>query len=217
VNLSLPAFILTLLTLAAPAQRACAQASSVVEGRLTLALGPARKWASRYPGSGVEASEVHPVPAVVFLEGDLPRAPAADSVVSILQEGGRFVPGALAVRSGTVVRFPNGDPFYHNVFSYAGPRFDLGRYPFGESREVLFDRPGIVRTYCEIHEFMRAVILVTDHGFHAVVDEDGSFRIAGVPAGRYTLKAYHPDFGTTETPVVVPVGGTVSVALEMGG
>jgi hypothetical protein len=116
-----------------------------------------------------------------------------------------------------VVRFPNADPFFHNVFSYSGPRFDLGRYPSGQSREVLFDRPGIVRTYCEIHEFMRGVVLVTDHGFHAVAGEDGAFRIAGIPPGRYTVRAYHPDFGAVEVPVTVTAGATVSVSLELGG
>jgi plastocyanin len=211
------ALILTFAALFATAEQSHAQASGVVEGRIALAPEPARRWPQRYPGSGTATTEIHPVSAVVYLEGDLPRSAGADSAVSILQEGGRFVPGAVAVRTGTVVRFPNDDPYYHNVFSYAGPRFDLGRYPTGESREVVFDRPGIVRTYCEIHEFMRAVILVTDHGFHAVVGEDGTFRIAGVPAGRYTIKAYHPDFGVTEAEVVVPARGSVSVSLEMGG
>jgi plastocyanin len=159
---------------------------------------------------------MHAVPAVVYLEGALPRAPSADTA-TMTQEGGRFLPGALAVRSGTVVRFPNADPFFHNVFSYSGPRFDLGRYPPGESREVLFDRPGIVRTFCEIHEFMRAVVLVTDHGFHAVVDDDGRFRITGVPPGRYTLRAYHPDFGSAEVPISIAPGETSVASLVLGG
>jgi hypothetical protein len=126
------------------------------------------------------------------------------------------VPAALAVRTGTVVRFPNADPYYHNVFSYSGPRFDLGRYAPGESREVVLDEPGIVRTYCEIHEFMRAVVVVTDHGFHAVVGDDGRFSITGVPPGSYTLRSYHPDLGTTETPVTVQGGATATVTLELG-
>ena len=81
---------------------------------------------------------------------------------------------------------------------------------------MVFDEPGIVRAYCEIHEFMRAVILVTDHGFHAVVGDDGGFRIGGVPPGSYTLRAYHPDLGTAETPVSITMGGTATVSLELG-
>jgi plastocyanin len=192
-----------------------AQATGVVEGRIDLPLSAARKWALRYPGSGGGAASVHEVPAVVFLEGDLPSVSSADTVV-MKQEGGRFVPGALAVVSGSVVSFPNADPYFHNVFSYSGPRFDLGRYPPGVSRSVRFDRPGIVRTYCEIHEFMRAVVLVTDHGFHAVAGPDGTFRIAGIPPGRYTVRAYHPDFGTTDAQVSVEAGATVVVPLGLG-
>lgn len=194
-----------------------AQQAGAVEGFLSLRAEPARKWVSRYPGKGASLELVDPVPAVVYLTGDLPVAEPSDTPVSMVQEGRHFVPGALAVRTGTVVRFPNRDPFYHNVFSYAGPRFDLGRYPSGESREVVFDEPGVVPVYCEIHEFMRAVVLVTDHRFHAVVGEDGRFRIDRVPPGDYRLHGYHPDLGATEASVSVTENGTTRVTLELGG
>jgi len=72
------------------------------------------------------------------------------------------MPAAMVVPVGTTVRFPNQDTFFHNVFSYSGPaRFDLGRYPRGESKDVRFDEAGIVKVYCEVHEFMRAVVVVT--------------------------------------------------------
>jgi hypothetical protein len=127
-----------------------------------------------------------------------------------------FDPGAITILPGTVVRFPNQDPFFHNVFSFGStPRFDLGRYPEGESREVRFDMPGIVNVYCEVHEYMRAVILVTSHSFHAVVQEDGQFRIDGVPPGEYTLAVYHPDLGVRRESVTVSGGQTIR--LEVGG
>lgn len=160
-------------------------------------------------------AEVQAVPPVVYLEGDLPSAPEPGAPVTLSQEGGRFVPGALAVVTGTVVRFPNADPYYHNVFSYSGPRFDLGRYPPGDSREVTFDEPGIVSVHCEIHGHMRAVVLVTNHRYHAVVADDGSFRIEGVPPGTYVLSAFHPDLGTTELPVTVEAGLRTRVAVEL--
>ena len=200
-----------LLAVVTSPEPASAQQPGAVAGTLALRPVPPKKSASS------SRSERCPRKAVVFLSGDLPAAAAADTAVSIVQEGGRFRPGALAVRTGTVVRFPNADPFYHNVFSYSGPRFDLGRYPPGESREVVFDQPGIVRAYCEIHEHMRAVVVVTDHGFHAVVGEDGTFSITGVPPGSYTLTAYHPDYGTVETPVSVSTGVTARITLELGG
>ena len=209
-------FVLMLLPLWAPLRPLWGQEAGVIEGRLDLRLGPQRRWASRYPGAGPPSAKVHTVPAVVYLLGDFPAEGPVTAVRDIVQRDGVFTPGALAVRTGTTVRFPNEDPYVHNVFSYADPRFDLGRYPEGESREVAFDEPGIVRVYCEIHEYMRAVVLVTDHSFHAVVSEDGTFRIGDVPAGEYTLSAYHPDVGSIDERVTVPEGGTARAALELG-
>ena len=210
-------FVLTLIPAPGIAPPLLGQEAGVIEGTLSLRLGPPRRWASRYPGAGPTSAKVHPVPAVVYLLGDFAEEDPVTAVRDIAQRGGVFLPGALAVRAGTVVRFPNEDPYVHNVFSYADPRFDLGRYPAGESREVVFDAAGIVRVYCEIHEYMRAVVLVTEHSFHDVVSEDGTFRIAGVPPGEYTLAAYHPDVGSLEERVTVSEGGTVRVALQLGG
>ena len=210
-------FVLTLIPAPGIAPPLVGQEAGVIEGTLSLRLGPQRRWASRYPGAGPTSAKVHPVPAVVYLLGDFPEEDPVTAVRDIAQRGGVFLPGALAVRVGTVVRFPNEDPYVHNVFSYADPRFDLGRYPAGESREVVFDAAGIVRVYCEIHEYMRAVVLVSEHSFHDVVSEDGTFRIAGVPPGEYTLAAYHPDVGSLEERVAVSEGGTVRVALQLGG
>ena len=98
------------------------------------------------------------------------------------------MPYVLAVTVGSTVDFPNSDRIYHNVFSLSKPRrFDLGRYPRGQSRSVRFDRPGVVRVFCEIHSHMSAFILVFAHRFFAVTDAEGRYRIDDVPPGTYTL------------------------------
>jgi hypothetical protein len=125
-----------------------------------------------------------------------------------------FRPGVLVIGVGATVEFPNQDPFFHNVFSYSAPkRFDLGRYPRGESRSVTFDEPGMVKVYCEVHDFMRSVIVVTEHTLHAVAGPDGSFSITGVPAGRHTLLLWHPEHGSREVTVEVRDGATARVEL----
>ncbi len=210
------ALLLALPPASGVARALVAQETGVIEGTVSLRLGPQRRLAARYPGAGPTSGKVHPVPAVVYLLGNFPEEGPVTAVRDIVQRDGVFLPGAVVVRSGTVVRFPNEDPYFHNVFSYADPRFDLGRYPEGESREVLFDAPGIVRVYCEIHEHMRAVVLVTEHRFHDVVSEDGAFRIDGIPPGEYTLAAYHPDLGSLEERIVVLGGGTARVLLQLG-
>jgi plastocyanin len=190
-----------------------------IEGEVTLKLRPPRRSASRYPGRRAKAHPVQALPAVAYLrgrvEGAAARGPSAPP--SMAQRDTAFAPGVLTIQVGTSVRFPNQDPFFHNVFSYSKTeRFDLGRYPKGQAKSVVFDEPGIVNVYCEVHEFMRAAIIVTENPFSAVVGEDGRFVIEGVPPGEYTLVVWHADLGTVEETVVVPDGGAARVSVELG-
>jgi len=122
----------------------------------------------------------------------------------------------LVIPVGTSVDFPNQDPFFHNVFSYSSAkRFDLGRYPRGESRRVVFDRPGVVKVYCEIHQWMRSAVVVVENPFHAEVGTDGSFSIAGVPPGRYRLAVWDFDRGQRTVEVAVPAQGSARVDVRL--
>ncbi len=156
---------------------------------------------------------------MAYLKGRIAGAPPLppDRDPVMMQHDTAFVPSTLAIPVGTTVSFPNDDPFFHNVFSYSRTkRFDLGRYPKGTAKEVTFDEPGIVKVYCEVHNFMRAVIVVTENPFSSVVAEDGSFRIDGVPPGTYTLVIWHADLGEVEQSVVVPADGAVHVKATLG-
>lgn len=195
--------------------------SAVIEGTVWAEPGPARKTAPRYPAGAAPARPMQAVPVVVYLEDTSGStgsgAGAALATVEITQRDTVFVPSAIAVRTGTVVQFPNEDPFFHNVFSYAAnARFDLGRYPQGQSRQYTFDRPGIAHVFCEVHPFMRATIVVTTHRYHVVTDANGAFRIAGVPPGEHTVVAFHPDLGSLRQRVEVGTRGTLNLELAFG-
>jgi hypothetical protein len=124
------------------------------------------------------------------------------------QKNETFVPHVLAITVGTTVDFPNSDDKYHNVFSLRGPRpFDLGRYAAGRSKSVRFDRPGIVRVFCEIHSHMSAFILVFNHRYFAVTAADGRYQIGRVPAGRYTLVAWNEGAIRESRAIVIPEDG----------
>ncbi len=154
------------------------------EGRPTLAeLGMRAPREAHDRRRSVVYLETAPLGA---FETPLPGRAALD------QRNESFVPPLLAVTVGSTVEFPNSDRVYHNVFSLSkARRFDLGRYPRGQSRSVVFDRPGVVRVFCEIHSHMSAFILVFAHRFFAVADAEGRYRIDGVPAGSYTLALWH--------------------------
>ena len=133
--------------------------------------------------------------AVVYLEsaprGAFEERPGPTVVLD--QRNETFVPHVLAITTGTTVRFLNSDKTYHNVFSLSKPkRFDLGRYPTGSSKSVRFDRPGIVRVFCEIHSHMSAFIVVFAHQHFAVTNARGEYRIDGLPPGTYTVAVWHP-------------------------
>ncbi|MBI5693205.1 MAG: carboxypeptidase regulatory-like domain-containing protein [Verrucomicrobia bacterium] len=179
--------------------------AATVEGRVSL---PATRSTpvvnQRYEivtKSGVLST--NPPVAVVYLEGQFP-APATPPVASMRQKDLTFLPSLLPIQAGTRVEFPNLDDTYHNIFSFSpAKRFDLGRYR-AEDRPIpsqVFDTPGLVTLRCDIHEHMRALILVLATPHFVVTDADGRFRLTGLPAGRYTLKAWI-DSKTTRTQAV---------------
>jgi len=187
-----------------------------IEGRLVMRSEPVRRRAERYPGGVAPARAVQAIPAVVFLRGAMRREPAARTRASLIQQDTTFVPAVVIVGTGSTIDFPNGDPFFHNVFSYSpAKRFDLGRFPQGESRSVRFDEPGIVRVYCEVHETMRSAVIVTANPFHAIVNRDGSFSIPDVPAGRWELEVWHADHRGQVVPVTVEAGRITRLKLTL--
>ena len=123
----------------------------------------------------------------------------------------QFVPRLLAITVGTVVDFPNSDVKFHNVFSLSKTRqFDLGRYAPGRTGGgVRFDRPGLVRVFCDIHSHMSANILVFSHRFFAITDDSDRYAIPRVPVGNYTLMIWS-ELGTSEPRRVTVTDGVVS-------
>jgi len=146
---------------------------------------------------------------VVYLEGPATTgAEARRSTKFVIQQQNRqFLPEVLAVPAGATVSFPNMDPIFHNIFSLSKPKmFDLGSYDKGESRSVVFLKPGVVSVYCHLHPNMAATIVVTPTHWYAQADRAGHFRIPNVPPGEYTIVAWHKAAGFFRRPIVVEAG-----------
>src|SRR5258708_11369897 len=112
--------------------------------------------------------------------------------VQLVQHNKTFQPHVLVVPVGTVVDFPNRDPFFHNVFSlFDGKRFDLGLYEAGASNSVRFDRLGVSFLFCNIHPEMSAVVVAWDTPYYSLSDRKGALTIQNVPDGKYDLHVWY--------------------------
>ncbi|HEY6807361.1 MAG TPA: plastocyanin/azurin family copper-binding protein [Gemmatimonadales bacterium] len=128
--------------------------------------------------------------AVVYLEG--PGAAAKAATVDVTISDKKFVPDVIVIPAGTTVRFPNTDPFNHNVFSVSDPNgFDLGLYGRGEAGRHTFEHAGLVQVFCNVHPTMVAYVQVMANRWYAQPSTDGTYHIDRVPPGHYTLHLWH--------------------------
>lgn len=191
-------------------------AQAAIEGRVTLPkprVLPVMNQRYEIVIKG-EVAATNPPMAVVYLEGTF-APPAVPPLAQIAQKDLAFVPTLLPVQVGTRVEFPNFDDTYHNIFSFSpAKRFDLGRYRADEKPvpSVVFDEPGLITLRCDIHEHMRALILVVPTPHFVITDVDGRYRLGGLPPGRYTVKAWLDSKTTASSqPVELVDGATLHV------
>ena len=159
-----------------------------------------------------------PEDAFVYLEPlDGAPAPVPPAPAVITQRQRTIIPHVTAVQIGQVVEFPNEDDIFHNLFSLsAGNRFSLGRYAPGVTETNVFENPGVVHLFCDIHAEMAGVILVVSTAHVARVERGGGYRVEGVPAGRYRAIAWHPAAGA-DTAIVEVGAAAVEVDFELRG
>lgn len=212
IRFACTALLLSLTTLA--------RGQAAVEGKVTLPKPePMELPTARYAGQVGEIEPPDPPKAVVYLEGQFPKPDTnvTHLPTEVRQKGMQFHPALLPVQVGTAVKFPNDDDFYHNVFSYSKTRrFDLGRYRKSDrpAPEEIFDKPGVVKLYCEIHQHMRGTILVLDTPHFTPTQTNGVYQLEGLPAGQYTLKAWVDEKHVYEKPVTLEAGKTLHVDFD---
>jgi len=190
------------------AARAEPAATGSVAGRVELAV------------AGARLADQGPI--VAYLDAPEAGGRLAFAVPSaaaeMRQSGVRFVPRFLVVVAGQRVSLPNEDAIYHNVFSFSKPNaFDLGLYPQGEARTVVLRHPGVVRTYCSIHESMSGTILVAPSPWYDVADASGAFEIRGVPPGSYRLRVWNDRLPRESRLVHVGAGQISRLVVALGG
>jgi plastocyanin len=210
---SFPPIVLILLALSAiPAKAA---PTGAVSGQIPLPARPRGRIAvEKY--TGTISGKVDPPPAPragVWVEGAGTAAGSSPPRVVLNQKGYQFAQSLLVVPLHTTVEFPNDDPDFHNVFSLSRTkRFDAGRYKKSErpAPTATFDKAGLVRLQCEIHDHMKAVILVVDSRHFTTTDAAGKFTLSGLPPGTYTLHAQFDEKAKWSTTVTISGGKTAT-------
>src|SRR6185503_4876672 len=130
------------------------------------------------PLDGVGLVELYPA------SGKFKKRTAKRRVVE--QRNKTFSPRLLAVPPGSTVAFPNFDNFYHNVFSSSSTQpFDIGLYKDGKSRDIKFDKTGLIRLGCNVHANMAAFVFVIDAPNYVPVDGAKEFLFKSLEPGKY--------------------------------
>jgi plastocyanin len=154
--------------------------------------------------------------AVVYIEKVPGQAIAPKQHAVIRQRDKQFDPPLTIVVRGTTVDFPNEDKIFHNVFSVSQPaRFDLGLYKSGTTKSVEMRHAGTVDVYCNIHPDMVAKVKILENAFYAITDDQGRFRIQGLPPGELPVVAWLPSGDQATGTVTVTAGGVAELNLEI--
>jgi plastocyanin len=126
-----------------------------------------------------------------------------------------FQPHVLPVLVGTTVDFLNSDPLMHNVFTpdSCADKFNLGTWPQGQTKSYTFSKECAATLLCKVHPEMEAFVVAVPTPYYAVTKADGSYTIANVPDGSYTVKVWHPKLKATQKSV--NVAGATSTDFEI--
>ncbi len=151
------------------------------------------------------------------LAGKKVDAPKSKAILD--QIGCIYTPRVLGVMVGQELEILNSDPTLHNVhtLSKANKPFNQAMPMKGMKLTKKFDKVETFKVKCDVHPWMGAYIGVFNHSYFAVTGDDGSFTLKGVPAGEYTVEAWHEKYGTQTMKVTVPATGAATVEFTFAG
>ncbi len=222
---------------AAPAAPPAAVGNATVSGTVTLASGEDMDITIQMNAdpvcAGLHEGDVQSETMVIDDEGNLANVfiyvksglsgsfPAPSQAAIISQKGCLYTPHVLGLQVGQTLKVVNQDPTLHNVHASPKENAEFNQaQPFqGMELERTFDSTEVMIPFkCDVHPWMSAYMAVLDHPFFAVSATDGSFSIEGLPAGTYTLEAWHEVLGTQSAEATVEADGSIEVdfAFEAG-
>jgi len=210
--------------------------TGVIEGRVRLAgpapanpiirMGADPRCSQQYAGKRavqelvIRSADGGLVNAFVDLQGKFPPAKPIAEPVTLDQRGCLYAPRVLGMQIGQTLEIKNSDALLHNVHSLStrGNAFNVSQPQAGMIYKVPLKNPDVImRIKCDVHSWMTAYLGVEPHAYFATSGDRGAFRIAGVPAGRYSIRTWHERYGQLTQPVVVKAGQTSTVEIGYTG
>ena len=118
----------------------------------------------------------------------------------------RYHPHVFGMRVGQSLEIINDDPTLHNIHAIPkiNSEFNNGQPIQGMKMTHTFDKPEVMVPFkCDVHGWMNAYVGVLDHPYFAVTKDDGKFELKDLPAGTYTITAWHEKLGTQDQKVTL--------------
>ena len=144
------------------------------------------------------------------------KMPAPTQNVQLDQNGCKFVPRVQIVPAGAPLDILNSDGILHNIHTHpkANTPVNKAQPKFRKKMPVTFAKPDLIRIACDVHSWMKGWVVVAGHPYYSLSDDAGSFKIAGVPAGTFTIEYWHEKLGKQTGKVTVPATGSVTADFE---
>lgn len=139
--------------------------------------------------------------------------PVPEKAALIDQVGCEYTPYVSGVMVNQQILVRNSDLLLHNVHpipTVAGNKeSNIAQLPKAKDLPFTFAKEEMfLRFKCDVHPWMFSYVSVMGHPFYSVSGKDGTFKIENLPAGKYTVEAWHRKAGKQTMEVEVPATGS---------
>jgi hypothetical protein len=161
--------------------------------------------------------------AIVYLKKVRGKFDVPTESLKLSQDGCMYIPHIQVGMKGQSVEISNGDKTLHNVHSYKGAKkknwFNIAQPPGAPAKVEKLKKAELSIFKCDVHPWMSAYILTTDHPFNGVTGDTGSVALDGVPskAKAYDVVVWHETLGEQAAEVVIEAGKTAEVTVTFKG
>ncbi|HVN19834.1 MAG TPA: carboxypeptidase regulatory-like domain-containing protein [Dongiaceae bacterium] len=150
---------------------------------------------------------------VVYISAGADDANAPAQAVTFEQKGCQYIPHVLAMHTGQELHVVNDDQTSHNIHPMpkANPEWNKSQPPGAPPIVQKFENPEFISVKCQIHPWMHGWFAVLKTNHYAITKDGGAFSLPNLPPGKYTVTAWHEDYGTQTQDITITGNETKNV------